>query len=202
MQRALSAGVVSVAYSPTYWTWPEAGYFTIDMYAFARAEDASAFMALTVAQENSCLGGFQYQLPEGDGPNEYNGFSEDYGQNAVWNMTDTMYYSPADVAGADEAFQMAGFSQAATRYDGTNYAATSADVTQYERHDRIVIVFNLSGECCLAGFNDIDPSLDYQPTTPELLAAVDVVRPGIVQRLQAAGVIGETVVPAEFNGWR
>jgi hypothetical protein len=104
-------------------------------------------------------------------------------------MTDTLYYSPADVPGAEEAFQMAAFYQATSRYRGTAYASTAVDVTQYERHGRIVMVFNLLGECCLSGYEGIDPSLDYQPTTPELLTWVDSLRPGMIQRLQSRGVL-------------
>jgi hypothetical protein len=189
VQRARNAAATAIVHSAEYLTSPESGYLTIDFYAFATPEDASQFMSLTTSQETSCLSGFEYQLPEGDGPNAYSGFAGDYGQDAVWDMIETLYYAPTGVAGAEEAFQTAGIYQATTRYRGTAYSSTETDVTQYERHGRIVMVFNLYGECCLTGYNDIDPSLDYEPTTPELLIWADGLRPGIVERLQARGVL-------------
>lgn len=189
VQRAWNAAATAIVYSADYLTSPEPGYLTIDFYAFATPEDASLFMSLTTSQETSCLGGFEYQLPEGDGPNAYSGFTGDYGQDAVWDMSETLYYAPTGVAGAEEAFQTARIYQATTRYRGTAYSSTETDVTQYERHGRIVMVFDLYGECCLTGYNDIDPSLDYEPITPELLFWADSLRPGIVERLQARGVL-------------
>lgn len=47
------------------------------------------------------MGGVQYQLPEGDGPNDYDGFADDFGLDAVWDMTDTLDYAPTGVAGAE-----------------------------------------------------------------------------------------------------
>jgi hypothetical protein len=188
VQRAWNAAVMAIV-TAEYLTSPAPGYLSVDLYAFATPENASLFMSLTASQETSCLGGFQYQLPEGDGPNDYDGFAGDFGLDAVWDMIDTLYYSPTTVFGAEEAFQMAAFYQSTTRYRGTTYATTSTEVTQYERHGRIVMVFNLFGECCQSGFEDIDPSLDYQPTTPELLSWVDSVRPGMIQRLQSLGVL-------------
>lgn len=189
VQRAWNAAAVAIVTGGEYLTSPAPGYLTVDLYAFATPENASLFMSLTASQQTSCLGGLQYQLPEGDGPNDYDGFADDFGLDAVWDMTDTPYYSPTDVPGAEEAFQLAAFYQATTRYQGRTYGSTTIDVTQYERHGRLVMVFNLRGDCCLSGYDGIDPSLDYEPTTPELLTWVESLRPGIIQRLQSRGVL-------------
>lgn len=65
------------------------------------AADHHRALSLTASQQTSCLGGVQYQLPEGDGPNDYDGFADDFGLDAVWDMTDTLDYAPTGVAGAE-----------------------------------------------------------------------------------------------------
>jgi hypothetical protein len=53
----------------------------------------------------------------------------------------------------------------------------------------VVIATELSGSCCEFGYNDIDPTFDYTPTVDELMTATDWLRPTMIQRLTALGLL-------------
>jgi hypothetical protein len=116
--RALAARVVAMVQGPSYYT-TENGDGSVSVYAFATAEDAASFMALTATEASGCFGGYEYQLPEGDGPDAWDGFGGDYGLDAQWFITDTTVFTPAGIPGADEAFHATHVSYTYTNYDSS-----------------------------------------------------------------------------------
>lgn len=187
--RALAHGVTAAVWSPTYWTEPD-GWAGLDLYAFATEADASAFMAESFAAAQSCGGTWTYTMDEGDGPDQYDGFSDGYGDGVVvWTFVDLIGAAPAAAADTPEAFDVLVSSRFSTVESGTTYGGTVTRAIRFERHGRVALIVYSDGECCLVGFGGIDPGLDTVPTNEQVAAAADVLRPGVVARLAASGAI-------------
>lgn len=186
--RAQTAGAVAMVWGPPIWTLPD-GWAGVDLYAFPSESAAAAFMAASLATASACPTGWSYTMPEGDGVGEFDGFSEDYGADAVWSFVDTVTATPGAPAGPAEAFTAVLSSRWSTTYDGWDYGGTTTAAVQYERTGRVVIVVYSGGDCCLTGFEGVDPSLDTAPTAADVGAAADMLRPGLVARLGTAGVL-------------
>lgn len=185
-QRAQETNSVAMVWGPSF-DMPNSGSAAIDLYAFANEQDAAAFMAQSAAQASECPDGYQYQVPEGVGEGQYDGFSEGYGDDAVWNVYETASVTPIALADADEAFTILLVSENFTYYDRYDFGTTYTDALQYERHGPVVMVMDLWGACCDYGYGY--PTVDYQPTEVEAGDAADWFRPGVVQRLSDQGVL-------------
>ena len=186
--RALAAGAVAMVHGNGYDT-PEFGWTSTDLYAFTSAETSKMFMTLTRDQASTCSGGYEYSLPEGDGPGAYDGFSDEFGNDATWFLTDVGQVLELGVPGADEAFGVTVSSYSYTNYQDAEYGGTSTDVVQYERHGRVVFVTDLWGGCCEFGYNDLDPAFDYTPTVEQTNMIAQQINPIVLQRLVALNVI-------------
>jgi hypothetical protein len=165
------------------------GELYVGIHAFPSPADASAFMAVTVQQGSACGPGLVYQLAEGDGVGFFDGFS-DVDSGPTWTITDNVGASPSVLPGTDEAFQLDTMFTATTIHRGRTYTIVDGNVILYERRGSIVLVYDLWGEWEVSGFDDVDTSLLYRPTRADLDAAITTLRPAMIGRLQAAGLVG------------
>ena len=186
--RAWSLGSLGNAFSD-YYELPSTAQVSYWLVGFPDAESASAYLAATAEQAGTCAETITYDLPEGAEPGQYDGFADGFGDDAVWAFTETAGSAPSSVAGADESLELGLAVDYSTVSEGRDYGGSYGALRLFERYGSVVLVTELFGEWDLRGFADTDLP-DYQPAAEDLVAASDVIRPIVLDRLRAAGVVG------------
>jgi hypothetical protein len=186
--RAWNGGSIGNAFSD-YFDLPSTASVSYWLVGFPDEATATAYLAATAAQAETCAETINYELTEGTEPGQYDGFAEGFGDTAIWTFDETAASGVATVDGADEALELAYVSNYATTFDGTEFGGSLAALRLYERYGSVILVTELFGEWDLRGFSDTDLP-DYRPAAEDLVIASDAVRPAVLDRLRAAGVIG------------
>ncbi|MDP2289608.1 MAG: DUF2510 domain-containing protein [Actinomycetota bacterium] len=161
------------------------GSFTVDAYLFPDDDLASKFLSASGGQANDCDGPTTYTRPE----SEFDMFAPGSGDAAVWSLAETSSAGFAPSTDADEVLSIVSNTIATTTDEGLDYGVTIDDRTIYERHGRVVLVFNLSGYHGFVGFSTGEPTWAFTPTAEAVNADIAVVRPGILQRLADSGLL-------------
>jgi hypothetical protein len=186
--RAWRLGSVGNAFSD-YYELPSTGQVSYWLVGFPDSGSASAYLAATAEQAGTCAETITYDLDEGAEPGQYDGFADGLGDDAVWAFDETAASAPSAVDGADESLELGVVIGYATVSEGVDYGGSYAALRLFERYGNVVLVTEVFGEWDLRGFADTDLP-DYQPDAEDLVAAADVIRPIVLDRLRAAGVIG------------
>lgn len=169
----------------SYFDIASGGSFTIDAYLFPDDELASKFLSASGGQANECEGPTTYTRPE----SEFDMFAPGSGDAAVWTLAETSSAGFTPSTDADEVLSIVSNSTATTTDEGLDYGVTIDDRTIYERHGRVVLVYNLNGYHGFVGFSTGEPAWAFTPTPEAVSADIAVVRPTILQRLDDAGLL-------------
>jgi hypothetical protein len=186
--RAWNLGSLGNAFSD-YFDLPSTASVASWLVGFPDEASAGAYLAATAAQADTCAETINYELTEGTEPGQYDGFAEGFGDTAIWTFDETAASGAASIDGAAEALELAYVSNFSTTFDGTEFGGSHAALRLYERYGSVILVTELFGEWDLRGFSDTDLP-DYRPAAEDLVAASDAMRPVVLDRLRAAGVIG------------
>lgn len=186
--RAWNLGSLGNAFSD-YYELPSTGQVSYWLIGFPDAESASAYVAATADQAGTCAETINFELDEGTELGQYDGFAEGFGDSAIWTFDETAASAPSSVGGADESLELGAAYNYSTVFDGIDYSGRYGALRLFERYGSVVLVTELFGEWDLRGFADTDLP-DYRPAAGDLVAAADVIRPIVLDRLRAAGVIG------------
>ena len=140
-------------------------------------------MDATFAQATSCPDGHTYRLPE----SEFDAISESSGDSTVWDIAETVTVSTPTIKAtvkAIDAKEVQKYS-AVSAASGAVLGGQNDTVSQWEQYGAVVIVYTMTGTCCVYGFDDTAGSRDNLPDFGDLSAFADAVRPGMLTALSA-----------------
>ncbi|MGB8858726.1 MAG: DUF2510 domain-containing protein [Ilumatobacteraceae bacterium] len=183
--RAQAAGAATAAGGPSF-DITDGGTFAVDAYSFPTVEAAANFMRATEAQVTGCAQPVTYDAPEA----EVDMFEDGFGDDALWTFVEHPTATYAVTNEADDLLQVSMDTSASTSAAGDDYSFMIGEQTWYERHGRIMLVFDLTGWWGFSGFGDgSQPDWAFEPTTQAAADAAAVVRTQIVMRLTDMGVM-------------
>jgi hypothetical protein len=189
--RAQQNEVVAAARAPDIYT-PEGGILYLAVFSFPGEAEASGFVQQIEVQSASCPAGIAYDIVEGDGEDQWDIFTDGYGDNeAVWHMVETDTpgtLDPGEATEADQRYLYRFALDTSTNYEGVYYHTSEDEWDLYERYGSVVIVFQLYGVFDPQGFDPFDAPV-YQPTVEALLTTAADFRPGMLAELRSRGVI-------------
>jgi len=180
--RAQSFGSTGEAWGPSYGT-PVGGRITVDAYAFPTEQAAKDFLQATGGQVNACPGPVSYQADE----SVIDALPDPLGDTATWDLTEHAIAAFVDSTDSDELLTISSDDNASVNVDGADYTFVFTFQHMYERHGNVVLALTLNGLHDFTG--QANPAWAYNPQQPDLAAAAAALRPSILNRLQAAGLV-------------
>lgn len=165
------------------------GWFSIDAYAFGTAEAAVAFMQATAAQVTGCTTAATYQESEA----EFDMFIDGQGDAATWTFTEMPLAEFVPTTDADESLQINQDISVTTNDAGVDYSLMITELSQYQRHGNLVLVYTLEGWWGFTGFDgfngESEPEWAFFPEQSDVTTDASIVRPMLLIRLTEQGVL-------------
>lgn len=161
------------------------GSVSVDAYLFPDDDAASTFLSASGGQANECEGPTTFTTPE----SEIDLFASGEGDDAVWTLAESASAGFAPTTTADEKMFVNTTTATTTTDDEVAYSVAIDDRTIYERHGRVVLIYNANGYHGFVGFSTGEPTWAFTPTPEALDAAIEIVRPLILERLADAGLL-------------
>ena len=187
--RALANGARAATASPIYKT-PAGGIASLAIVAFPSPEKADGYMKQTLGQ-SQCSRAFKVKEGTKEGQVKNFGNSKQDGKS-TWDYEETVSVGSLKVVDADESFLVDQERIFSTYLYRTKYGAKDINLVLFERHDRVVLIYSLSGQCCHSGYNNIDTLTVYTPDVGALQLFADSTRQAILEQLLSAQVISGT----------
>jgi len=177
--RALDANSVGQAYGPSYHL-PNGGAFGVDAFSFETTADAEAFLSASTTQANACVSKrVTHRVSEMD----LDMMISPSFDRATWTLTDGAMARTAAADGSDHAVLVSRSIGHVMKWNADTYGYRSIELTRYERHGAVVLVFWRWGNNHHQGFGNYEPSWDFSPTDAELVKNVRLVRSGVLAAL-------------------
>jgi hypothetical protein len=167
--RAQESGSVGAAISPLFVQGSNRHRVNAVVYSFPTTDAASEYITAS-RTANECPDGVTWSMTEGEGEDQYSGFTDGFAEGTTWNMVGA--YTPSDITvdGADEALLTTTEVSRTNDIEGVIFGETDIDLALYTRHGSIVIVTILGGRCCSTGYINAAELPEFLPTEDEVVA--------------------------------
>lgn len=183
--RAVAAGVSAVA-GEGWYELPSGGWYELRLYGFPSPADAASFMNMTRLQATACPAGNSFQLPEGQGPGRFDGFS-DGDPPVVWNLSEQIYEADVVVPAVDDTIQIVWITTFATTENRVAYSGSQTVAFQYEQFGSVVAVHAIDSWHDFVGFGSGGSTYVADPV--DVIGVAEAFRPGLIDRLRTASLI-------------
>jgi hypothetical protein len=104
--------------------------------------------------------------------------------NTVWTLSESAHAQTVPPETSDHAILVAKTTGHGMQHSGETFTYRGVDLSHYERHGAVVLVFTRHGHDRWTGFPPDDQGETYTPNNVELMKDVRLIRGGIVSSLK------------------